>query len=350
MKKSLLSLNISELKALAKEYGQPEYRGVQLKKWLNLATNIDGMSDIPLSFREKIAEKFVSMPLEIIETKVSLDGSKKYLYKLTDGNIIEGVYMPHNYGDTLCVSTQVGCRMGCAFCASGIGGLVRNLTFDEILAQVIVANRDNGGDVKNRKLSKIVLMGSGEPLDNYDEVTAFLRSVSDDDGINVGLRNVSLSTCGVVPNVIRLADDNFGVTLSLSLHATSDEVRQKIMPIAKKYSIRETIDAVKYYFNKTGRRVIFEYSMIKDLNVDYFDAKRLSELTKGFACHVNLIKLNYVKEKNLHGCSDAQADRFLQRLHAFGVSATIRRSVGADVDGACGQLRRKFIKESMVNE
>lgn len=233
--------------------------------------------------------------------------------------------------------------MGCAFCASGIGGLVRNLTAGEILSQVLCVNRLQGGTLDKRAVTNIVLMGSGEPLDNYDEVTEFLRLVTSDGGLNVSERNISLSTCGLVENVRRLADDGFTVTLTFSLHASSDEYRRSIMPIANKYTIKEIVDAAKYYFDKTGRRVIFEYTMIKGVNVNHFDAKRLSEILKGFPCHVNLIPLNPVKEKNLKGISGAEAERFMKKLHEFGVSASIRKSKGSDVGGACGQLRRSYI-------
>ena len=301
------------------------------------------MSDLPLSLRDKLKEKYYDRALKVEKTLVSADGTVKYLYRLNDGNVIEGAFMTQSYGNTLCVSTQVGCRMGCAFCASGIGGLVRNLTAGEILSQVLCVNRLQGGTLDKRAVTNIVLMGSGEPLDNYDEVTEFLRLVTSDGGLNVSERNISLSTCGLVENVRRLADDGFTVTLTFSLHASSDEYRRSIMPIANKYTIKEIVDAAKYYFDKTGRRVIFEYTMIKGVNVNHFDAKRLSEILKGFPCHVNLIPLNPVKEKNLKGISGAEAERFMKKLHEFGVSASIRKSKGSDVGGACGQLRRSYI-------
>lgn len=221
---------------------------------------------------------------------------------------------------------------------------MRNLTCGEIVAQVIAVNAFVGGSVENRKISNIVLMGSGEPLDNYDNVTAFLRLITDKDTLNIGMRSISLSTCGLVENIRRLADEGYGVTLSLSLHSTTDESRQELMPIAKKYTLKEVLDAVKYFFQKTGRRVVFEYALVKGKNMSFFDAKRLRELTRGFACHVNLIPLNYVKEKNMQGCSGSEAERFRQKLVDLGVSATIRRSFGSDVGGACGQLRRSYLE------
>lgn len=330
-------------KILKEEFSQPSYRAGQLYKSITRFNSYDEMSDLPLSLRDKLKEKYYDRALKVEKTLVSADGTVKYLYRLNDGNVIEGAFMTQSYGNTLCVSTQVGCRMGCAFCASGIGGLVRNLTAGEILSQVLCVNRLQGGTLDKRAVTNIVLMGSGEPLDNYDEVTEFLRLVTSDEGLNVSERNISLSTCGLVENVRRLADDGFTVTLTFSLHASSDEYRRSIMPIANKYTIKEIVDAAKYYFDKTGRRVIFEYTMIKGVNVNHFDAKRLSEILKGFPCHVNLIPLNPVKEKNLKGISGAEAERFMKKLHEFGVSASIRKSKGSDVGGACGQLRRSYI-------
>lgn len=330
-------------KILKEEFSQPSYRAGQLYKSVTRFNSYDEMSDLPLSLRDKLKEKYSDRALKVEKTLVSADGTVKYLYRLNDGNVIEGAFMTQSYGNTLCVSTQVGCRMGCAFCASGIGGLVRNLTAGEILSQVLCVNRLQGGTLDKRAVTNIVLMGSGEPLDNYDEVTEFLRLVTSDEGLNVSERNISLSTCGLVENVRRLADDGFTVTLTFSLHASSDEYRRSIMPIANKYTIKEIVDAAKYYFDKTGRRVIFEYTMIKGVNVNHFDAKRLSEILKGFPCHVNLIPLNPVKEKNLKGISGAEVERFMKKLHEFGVSASIRKSKGSDVGGACGQLRRSYI-------
>lgn len=354
--KVLVDYNLDELKQLVVQMGQPSFRATQLFKWLYNGYDFDDMTDLPLAFRKQLMAEYVARPLEIIEKLVSSDGSMKLLYRYTDGNIIEGVYMPHAYGNTLCVSTQAGCRMGCAFCASGIGGLIRNLTAGEIAAQVIAVNALLGGTAENRKITNLVLMGSGEPLDNYENVVKFLDLITSENGLHIGMRSISLSTCGLAENIRRLADDGYGVTLSLSLHATTDEMRRELMPVAHKYTLSETIDAVKYYFEKTGRRIIFEYALIKgrkdadkkgsdtDLrNMTYFDCKRLASLTRGYPSHVNLIRLNYVKEKGLQGCSEAEAKRFLQTLTDMHVSATIRRSFGNDIGGACGQLRRSYV-------
>ncbi len=339
----LADLSYEEVEKLVAELGVPSYRAKQLYAHITRFDDYDEMTDLPSAFREKLSGKYAARGVAIEKKLVSRDGTEKFLYRLSDGNIIEGAFMKQSYGNTLCVSTQVGCRMGCAFCASGIGGLVRNLTAGEILSQVLCVNREAGGSDRKRAVTNVVLMGSGEPLDNYDEVTKFLRLISSEKGLNVSERNISLSTCGLVENVYRLADDGFTVTLTFSLHASSDEERQKVMPIANRYSIAEIVKAAKYYFEKTGRRVIFEYTMIKGVNMNHFDAKRLSEILRGFPCHVNLIMLNPVKERNLVGCTKEEGERFMKKLNEFGVSATIRKSKGSDVGGACGQLRRSYV-------
>ncbi len=342
--KILADYNLSELSTLLTEkYEQPAFRAKQLFKNVTRFNSFDEMTDIPQALKARLKEEFCDRALFIEKKLFSTDGTVKYLYRLTDGNVIEGAFMKQSYGNTLCVSTQVGCRMGCAFCASGIGGLVRNLTAGEILSQVLCVNREEGGSIEKRAITNVVLMGSGEPLDNYDEVTKFISLLTNGNGLNVSERNISLSTCGLVENVRRLADDGFGVTLTFSLHASCDEMRRKVMPIANKYTISQIIDSAKYYFEKTGRRVIFEYTMMKGVNMHHFDAKRLSELLHGFPAHLNLIPLNPVKEKNVKGCTSAEAERFCKKLNDMGVSATIRKSKGADVGGACGQLRRSYL-------
>lgn len=348
MKKLLSDYSVDGLKEICLRFSQPSFRAKQLFKWLSLGADFEEMTDLPKAFKAELSAEFSALPLTVREKLTSKDGSAKYLYELGDGNFIEGVFMPHDYGNTLCVSTQVGCRMGCAFCASGIGGLVRNLTPGEMLGQVVTVNREQGGSVQRRSITNLVLMGSGEPLDNYENVTAFLRAVSSPEGMNIGLRNISLSTCGLPDGIRRLADEGPGVTLSLSLHATTDESRRILMPVAKRYPLSEVLSAVRYYFEKTGRRVIFEYSMVKDVNMNFFDAKRLSEMTKGFAAHVNLIMLNYVKEKDVKGCTRQEAERFLEKLTKLGVSATIRKSFGSDIGGACGQLRNQFVRRNVA--
>lgn len=342
--KALADYTLTELTSvLTEEFSVPAYRAKQIYEHVTRFHSADEMTNVPLSLRNALKEKYDLQGVTIEKKLVSRDGTVKYLYRLSDGNIIEGAFMKQSYGNTLCVSTQVGCRMGCAFCASGIGGLVRNLSAGEILSQVLCVNRDAGGTKERRAVTNVVLMGSGEPLDNYDEVTKFIRLLCSSGGLGISERNVSLSTSGILENVRRLADDGFTVTLTFSLHASSDEARRRIMPVANKYTMRELIDAAKYYFEKTGRRVIFEYTMIKGENINHFDAKRLSEILKGFPCHVNLIPLNPVKEKNLKGCTKEEGERFMKKLNDMGVSATIRKSKGADIAGACGQLRRSYI-------
>ena len=345
--KILADNDVIGLKEIVTSYGEASYRAEQIFSGITRFYAYDEMNNIPKSLREKLSQEYFSQALSVEKKILSTDGTTKYLYKLTDGNIIEGALMRQPYGNTLCVSTQVGCRMGCAFCASGIGGMVRNLTRGEILSQVLCVNREEGGTQSERAITNIVLMGSGEPLDNYDEVTGFLRLITSDKGLKVSERNISLSTCGLADKIINLADDGFSVTLTISLHATTDESRRKLMPISNKYSIAQIIESARYYFEKTKRRVIFEYTMVKGENINYFDAKRLSELLKGFPSHVNLIPLNPVKEKNIHGCTKAEGERFLKRLIDLGLSASIRKSKGVDVGGACGQLRRSYINSEV---
>lgn len=252
--------------------------------------------------------------------------------------------MKYKYGNTICVSTQVGCRMNCAFCASGLEGLIRNLTPGEILGQVVMVNKDNKID-DHRSITNIVLMGSGEPFDNYDNVIKFLKLVNDEKGLNISLRNVSLSTCGLCDKIKRFAEENLPVTLTISLHAPDDEIRGKIMPISKKYSIKDIMEAVKYYFEKTKRRIVFEYSLINNTNDKNEHAIKLAKVLKGLSCHVNLISLNPVKEKGLKSSSQDNTKLFMDTLIKNKISCTLRRSLGQDIEGACGQLRRKYIKE-----
>ena len=344
--KLLADFNIEELEVLVEKIRQPKFRAKQLYEWINKGASFEGMKNVPKSMLEDLEKDgYYPQGIEIVKAlKSSLDGTVKYLYKLRDGNIIEGVLMKYKYGNTLCVSTQVGCRMNCAFCASGLDGLIRNLSAGEILGQVVAVNRENAVD-NERSVTNIVLMGSGEPLDNYDNVCKFLALVSDERGLNLSKRNVSLSTCGLCDKIIRLADDGFSPTMTISLHAPNDEMRREIMPIAKKYSISDIIKAVKYYFDKTGRRIIFEYSMIVGKNDTEDCARQLADVVKGLACHINLIPLNYVKERGLGGSSKKSIYRFMAQLEKQGISVTVRRSMGGDIEGACGQLRRKVLKD-----
>ncbi|MDE6597844.1 MAG: 23S rRNA (adenine(2503)-C(2))-methyltransferase RlmN [Clostridia bacterium] len=343
MKKILQDLSFSELENLILSLGEKKFRAKQLYDGLMLGKKI---SDINVSkeLRTRLLDEYEDEPVKIIKTLTSSDGTEKYLFSLADGNVIEGVFMQYSYGNTQCVSTQVGCRMGCKFCASTLGGLVRNLSSGEILCEVLAVNALHGGTASKRAVTNIVLMGSGEPLDNYDEVIKFLKNVSAEGGINISPRNISLSTCGIVPKIYDLADEGLPVNLTISLHSPDDEGRARTMPIAKKYSVAEILKACGYYFEKTGRRYIFEYSLIAGENCEKEHAEKLIKLLKGKPCHVNLIRLNEVEERNLKTVTDKQAYQFLGMLEKGGLSATIRRSMGNDIGGACGQLRAGYIK------
>ncbi len=343
--KILQDLSREEIEKLVEEHGEKKFRSQQLFEGLMQGKRL---SEIPVSaaLRNALSEEFEDEPVKIKETFVSReDGTKKFLFELADGNLIEGVFMRYKYGNTQCVSTQVGCRMGCKFCASTLNGLVRNLSAGEILGQILAVNRAEGGTLKERAVTNVVLMGSGEPFDNYDNVVRFLRNVSAEDGICISPRNISLSTCGLVPEMRRFADEGLPVNLTVSLHASSDEERKRVMPVANAYPIREIMDACAYYFDKTGRRYIFEYTLIAGENCDREHAEALAALVKGKPCHVNLIRLNEVKERALAAADEKEAYRFLGVLEKNGVSATLRRSLGSDIGGACGQLRNAYLKD-----
>ncbi|MBR6220944.1 MAG: 23S rRNA (adenine(2503)-C(2))-methyltransferase RlmN [Clostridia bacterium] len=329
------------------ELEQPRYRAGQIAEWLARGADIDGMTNLSAPLRARLSELAVANPVRIQNAfRSKLDDTEKFLYALPDGNLIEGVLMRYHHGDTLCVSTQVGCRMGCAFCASTLEGRVRDLTAAEILGQVVAVNRHIQAEDPRRRVHNIVLMGSGEPLDNYDNVVSFLRLVNDPKGLNISLRNISLSTCGLVRRMYDFAAEGLPVTLSLSLHAPNDEIRRKIMPVANAYGYEEVLAACKYYVEKTGRRVIFEYALIRDLNSDVRHAEELARRLRGLRCHVNLIPLNDVKERNLAAPDRRTVEAFLKRLELKHISATIRREMGADIEGACGQLRRKVLNDN----
>lgn len=341
----LLSMSLEELTAWLKERGYPAFRGRQLYEWLQRGASFDEMTNLPKDFRARLAEGASANPVRIRDAFVSkLDGTEKYLYELDDGNLIEGVLMRYHHGNTLCLSTQIGCRMGCAFCASTLEGCVRSLTPAEMLGQIIAVNRRLNGE---GRVGNVVLMGSGEPLDNYDNVMKFLRLMNDARGLNMSLRGVSLSTCGLVPNMYRLADEGLPVTLSVSLHAPNDEIRKKLMPVARAYAMEDVLAACRNYVDKTGRRVIFEYAMVGDMNCETAHADELAHRLRGLQCHVNLIPLNEVKERDaLKAPTPAQVERFMKRLEERHISVTRRREMGDDIQGACGQLRR----HTLMNE
>lgn len=343
----LNDLSLDEVNSICQELGEKKFRAKQLYSWLNKGVDFDDMANLPKSFTQRLKQEgYIAQSVVVAESFTSkIDGTVKYLYRLHDGNVIEGVLMKYKYGNTLCVSTQVGCRMNCSFCASGLDGLIRNLSAGEILGQVIAVNRLNISE-DQRGVTNVVLMGSGEPLDNYDNVTKFLTLLSSQDGLNFSKRNVSLSTCGLCDNIYRLADEGYTPTLTVSLHAANDERRKQIMPIANKYSVNDIMKACKYYFEKTGRRIIFEYTLINGKNDTRQEAKELAETVKGMPCHINLIRLNYVKERGLNSADNASVSEFMKTLEEKGVSVTIRRSMGSDIDGACGQLRRRYLEKS----
>lgn len=345
MKEILQDLDLKGLESLTLSYGEPKFRAGQLYRGLMQGKKISEITDLSKAFREKLLERFEDEPVRIRETFRSKDGTEKYLFELADGNLIEGVFMRYEYGNTQCVSTQVGCRMGCLFCASTLGGLIRNLSSGEILCEVLTVNALHGGTLRKREVTNLVLMGSGEPLDNYDNTVAFLRAVTAEGGINISPRNISLSTSGIVPQMYLLADEGIPLNLTVSLHNARDEDRAKTMPIARKYKIAEILDACTYYFEKTGRRYIFEYALIAGENCDREHGEALIRLLKGRPCHVNLIRLNEVKERHLQSIDEKEAYRFLGLLQKGGLSATLRRRIGNDIGGACGQLRAGYLEK-----
>ena len=344
-------MDIGELSSFLADLGEPKFRAKQIFSWLQSGVeDFEGMTNVPKSLREKLNYSCYIAVARIERKYVSkIDGTVKYVFSLFDGEYIESVLMKYNHGYSVCVSTQVGCRMGCKFCASTLGGLVRNLTSGEILSQILVVNALHKKDVNGkgdeaRAVTNVVLMGSGEPLDNYDETLAFLRNVTAEDGLCISARNISLSTCGIVPKMYRLADENIPLNLTVSLHATDDETRARTMPVAKAYKIAEILKACDYYFQKTGRRYYFEYTLIEGENCDEAHAEALVKLLKGKPCHVNLIRLNEVKERDLKAVGDKNAYKFLGRLEKGGLSATLRRQIGVDIGGACGQLRAGYLE------
>ncbi len=343
----LLSMDLSELTEYFKDRGLPAFRAKQVYEWLMKGASFPEMTNLPKDLRERLTAECAANPVSILETRVSqLDGTEKYLYELPDGNLIEGVLMRYHHGNTLCLSTQVGCRMGCAFCASTLEGCVRSLTPAEMLGQILAVNRRLGED---GRVHNVVLMGSGEPLDNYDNVMKFLRLMSDERGLNMSLRGVSLSTCGLVPNMYRLAEEGLPVTLSLSLHAPNDEVRRQLMPVARAYPYEDVMAACRNYVEKTGRRVIFEYALVDGVNCELKHADELASHLRSLQCHVNLIPLNEVAERGLKGPSAAGVQAFMDRLKMRHISVTRRREMGDDIQGACGQLRRSVLSGQKEN-
>ena len=347
----LASITKEELESLLAEMGEPRFRAKQIMEWLSRGAEPAEMSNIPKALREKLAElPFGSA--KIIETRFSKkDDTAKMLYELSDGNIVEGVLMRYSYGNTLCISTQAGCRMGCAFCASTLNGRVRNLTAGEMLSEVASAERNFArGEDKKRVVTNIVMMGCGEPLDNYENTVRFLERATAADGLGISPRNISLSTCGLVPKIYSLIDDAPHVTLCISLHAPNNEIRDKLMPVNRSWRMEELIPAAKHYADVTGRRVIFEYALVDGVNSSAECARELASRLRGINCHVNLIPLNSVKERDLNGVTRAYAHSFAEMLNKLHISATVRRELGTDIDGACGQLRNKHAETAAAAE
>ena len=330
------SLTMEEITALLREMGEPAFRGKQVFTWLHKGTkSFDEMSNLSKPLREKLAQScYITVPEVARKQESRLDGTVKYLWRLGDGNCIETVLMQYHHGNTVCISSQVGCRMGCAFCASTIAGKVRDLTPSEMIDQVLFTHLDSG-----REISNIVLMGIGEPLDNWDTVMKFLPLVNHPDGLNIGMRHISLSTCGIVPEIDRLAELNLQLTLSVSLHAPDSETRSRIMPVNRAYDVEQLFAACHRYFEKTGRRISFEYAMIDGVNDSDWQADLIARRIKGMPSHVNLIPLNDVVESPFK--PSRRVAEFQKRLESHGVTATVRRSLGGDIDASCGQLRRK---------
>ncbi len=339
--KNLLDYTLEDLQSWMKENGEGTFRAKQVFSWVyKNIWDFNDMGNLPSSLKEKLYNHFTITIPKIVEVfESSIDGTKKMLLQMKDGNLIETVIMKYKHGNSICISTQVGCRMGCKFCASTIGGRIRDLTAGEILSEVLVAQNFIG-----QRISNIVLMGSGEPLDNYENVIKFINLVNSEYGLNIGQRHITLSTCGIVPKIKELADLEMSITLAISLHAFSDEKRREIMPIANKYSISEILEACRYYINKTGRRITFEYSLVSGINDGSEDSKALAKLLKGILCHVNLIPVNEIKENTLKKPSKKTVTNFEQILKSNGIEVTVRREMGTDINAACGQLRRSYLE------
>ncbi|ODM25600.1 23S rRNA (adenine(2503)-C(2))-methyltransferase RlmN [Acetivibrio mesophilus] len=341
----LLSMTIEELENMLTQMGHQKFRAKQIFQWTNKGIkDIDGMSNLSKDLREQLKERAYINRFEIIKKFVSnIDGTAKYLFRLGDGNIIESVLMKYSHGYSACISSQVGCKMGCKFCASTGAGFVRNLTSGEMLDQILTIQNDT-----KERIGNVVIMGIGEPLDNYENVVKFLRLINHKDGVNLGARHISVSTCGLVPEVLRLAEEKIPVTLSISLHAPNDTIREKIMPVNKRYSIDKIIEACKIYTEATNRRITFEYAMINGLNDSKENALELAGRIRGMLCHVNLIPINTVSDTGFKRSSKDKIAIFKEILERYGVETTVRRELGSDINAACGQLRRSLMDEGQL--
>ena len=337
------SMTLEELQELMVSMGEKKFRAKQIYGWLHqhLAVSYDEMANLPKSLKEKL-EPYPVTALETIDVQISkIDGTRKYLFRLSDGNMIESVLMKYRHGNSVCISSQAGCRMGCRFCASTIGGLARNLLPSVMLDQIYRIQSSTGVGISN-----VVVVGSGEPLDNYDNLLRFIHLLTAEGGLHLSQRNLTVSTCGIVPRMYQLADEKLQMTLAVSLHASNDEKRQELMPIAKKYSIKELLKACRYYFEKTGRRITFEYSLVAGVNDRKEDALELAGILKGMNCHVNLIPVNPVRERSFVRSGREAVENFKINLEKCGINGTIRREMGSDIDGACGQLRKRYMEKT----
>ena len=337
------SMTKDELKNLMTELGEKPFRAKQIYSWLHehLVTSYDEMGNIPGKLKEKLKDYPIAA-LEMVDEQVSaIDGTRKYLFRLSDGNVIESVLMRYKHGNSVCISSQVGCKMGCRFCASTIGGWTRNLLPSEMLDQIYRIQSITG-----ERVSNVVVMGTGEPMDNYDNIVRFVHLLSDENGLNISQRNITVSTCGIVPKIYELAKEKQQITLALSLHAPNDEKRQELMPIAQRYSMDEVLDACRNYFQETGRRITFEYSLVAGVNDSDEDARELSSRIHDINCHVNLIPVNPIKERSYRRSTHLAVENFKIKLEKCGINVTIRREMGSDIDGACGQLRKSYMEKS----
>ena len=340
--KNIKDYNLDELKEEFIKLGEKAYRAEQVFKWIYVdrVSSFDDMTNLSKDLREKLKQEFSMHNFKILQKQESADGTKKYLFDILDGNAIETVLMEYHHGKSICVSTQVGCKMGCKFCASTGLKFVRDLTAGEIVEQILAVQKD-----VNDKISNVVFMGIGEPLDNFDNVVNAIAILNNQKGLSLGARHISISTSGLVSKIYELADKNLQCTLSISLHATNNEKRSEMMPVNKKYNIEELIEACKYYIDKTNRRISFEYALAKDNNDNLEDAQELVKLLKGMLCHVNLIPINKIENGNYTKSSNENIIKFRDYLNSKGIVATIRRELGSDIDAACGQLRRKNLQE-----
>ena len=346
-KKDIASFGYDELIEEMKQIGEKPFRAKQIYSWLHekLADSFDEMTNLSKAFREKLDHEYEIKKVTMAARQISqVDPTEKFLFELEDGNMIESVLMKYNYGNSVCISSQVGCRMGCRFCASTIDGLERNLTVSEMLRQIYHIQKITG-----ERVSNIVVMGTGEPLDNYDNFVKFIHMISDEHGLHISQRNITASTCGIVPNILRLSEEGLQITLALSLHGSNQEKRKKLMPVANKYELSEVLNACDVYFEKTGRRVTFEYSLVKGVNDQPEDIRELTAILKHRNCHLNVIPVNPIRERDFQKPDGKNAQEFKNKLEKNGINVTIRRERGSDIDGACGQLRRRYAAAKKEN-